>query len=343
MDSALRVDKGKSKVPETSLPERGETSSSSLSSEYTSNSNVSNETNSGGRILSPVWGFFRREKTTSKGHFSAKCDYCLAKWARGEPQRLEAHLVFDCPNVDNEVQQLFIHRIALRDDVEELQSENFNLKKIKYFPQTAEEDLSEERIYSINRSLLKAFIVCEHRFASCIMKECNEIIKFFTKSHQSSSYLHQAINELKIAGVGLHEQQFESIVKTAIQIWQEEKYNKYECAKQVASATFVVKEDESITKDFEIEEAECDNLEIIEQFDIENIVCLRDEIFHDGESDTDNEGSYDVDPDEFDQFNDDELVVSNKIGQGVFDFDPADLAADLMKEWSYEDDNYSLS
>ncbi|CAG8827484.1 30438_t:CDS:2, partial [Gigaspora margarita] len=111
---------------------------------------------------------------------------------------------------------------------------------------------------------------------------------------------------------------------------------------QVVSATFVIEEDESITEDFEIEEAECDNLEIIERFDIENIVCLKDEIFQDGESDTDSEGSYDVDPNEFDQFNNDKLVVSNKIGQGVFDFDPADLAADLMKEWSYEDDNYSL-
>ncbi|CAG8801134.1 23866_t:CDS:2, partial [Dentiscutata erythropus] len=106
--SALQVDKGKSKVPETSLSKRKETSSSSLSLEYTYNSNVSNETNSGRRILSPVW----------------------TKWARGEPQRLEAHLAFDCPNVNNE------------------------------------EDLSEERIYSINRSLLKAFTVCGIPFSA---------------------------------------------------------------------------------------------------------------------------------------------------------------------------------
>ncbi|CAG8507596.1 25265_t:CDS:2 [Dentiscutata erythropus] len=113
MDSVLQVDKGKFKVPETSLPEREETLS---------------------------------KKTISKEYFSAKCDYCLAKWARCELQRLEAYLAFNCPNADNEL------------------NNQSSLKR--YFSQTAEEDLSEERIYSINHLLLKAFTVCGILFSA---------------------------------------------------------------------------------------------------------------------------------------------------------------------------------
>ncbi|CAG8447646.1 9272_t:CDS:2 [Scutellospora calospora] len=80
---------------------------------------------------------------------------------------------------------------------------------------------------------------------------------------------------------------------------------------KVKSATFLVEddegiiEDEDITDDLEEDAIEYDS-EIIEYFDIENIVFLRDEIFQDSESDADR--------------------------QSEFDFDPTDLAADFMKE-----------
>ncbi|CAG8693042.1 12411_t:CDS:2 [Gigaspora margarita] len=334
--------KQKSKALETSL-EREE-SSSSLSLEYTSdtnisneidtnpnisdeidpNHNISNEINSGGRNLHPVWQYFHQEKAKSREHFSAKCVYCIAKWARGEPVKLKAHLAFVCPNIEYQIQQLFLYCIAARDnfdEFEEIQSEgSINLKKQrlnnnkpglkKYFLQTAE-ILSEEWINSINCSLLKVFVVCGVSFSLieypffidalknlcpsyqppsrevfagrlldqecsrviikreaifnksknltingwmslngssiynfiiltpnhnkflyslndfsenshtaeflankidaifrthiCITshKECNEIIRFFKKSHQPSSYLHQAICELNIASSGL--------------------------------------------------------------------------------------------------------------------------------------------
>ncbi|CAG8764683.1 12360_t:CDS:2, partial [Gigaspora rosea] len=361
--------------------------------------------------------------------------------ARGELQRLEAHLAFKCPNIDNKVWQLFLHHKALRDNVEELQSENFNLKKQKsnnqsslkrYFPQTAEGDLSEERIYSINpinelkivggglkkfvdtrwtsayectlsvsrlkcafikimnenpdlitnrnvkqilrrlyffldlKVLVKilspirtAIVNLEARsttLAGCFLqfiqlaaaikkvsnlhaKEfkayCIQIFNKRWKNFNADNYMLAYFLHPGYRGVGLREQQFESIVMTAIQIWQQEGHDQYECAnlvvymrlfhekkgfnlpycfetdtpllwwltnytgsksigqlaiklfsitphsadcertfsslEQVTSATFVVEEDESIIEDSKIEEAECDNLEIIEWFDIENI------------------------------------------------------------------------
>ncbi|CAG8630751.1 4032_t:CDS:2, partial [Scutellospora calospora] len=85
---------------------------------------------------------------------------------------------------------------------------------------------------------------------------------------------------------------------------------------QVRSATFLVEDDsEDIIEDSEIEEADY-NLEIIERFDIENIVFLNDKMFQDGESD------------------------ANR--QGIYDFDPTDLVANLIEEWSYENNNNSL-
>ncbi|CAG8717872.1 22475_t:CDS:2 [Gigaspora margarita] len=96
---------------------------------------------------------------------------------------------------------------------------------------------------------------------------------------------------------------------------------------QVASATFLVEDDKRIIEDPKVEEAEYD-LEIIVHFDIENIVCLNDEIFQDSESNSDSEEFQDYDADEFNELDYNELI-SNKTGQGVFDFDPAELAANL--------------
>ncbi|CAG8846991.1 10204_t:CDS:2, partial [Racocetra persica] len=79
---------------------------------------------------------------------------------------------------------------------------------------------------------------------------------------------------------------------------------------QVTLATFLVEDDEGITEESEAEEVKYSNLEIVERFDIENIVYLSDEIFQDG--------------------------------QGIFDFDFMDLAADLIREWGYDNEDNGL-
>ncbi|CAG8734286.1 11098_t:CDS:2, partial [Racocetra persica] len=101
--------------------------------------------------------------------------------------------------------------------------------------------------------------------------------------------------------------------------WQKTSLNDLQV--QVASATFLVEDNEKIIEDFEVEEAEC-NLEIIEHFDIENIVCLNDEVFQDGESDSDNEEFQDYE-DEFDELDYDELT-GNKTGQDNIDSNTID-------------------
>ncbi|CAG8504545.1 10105_t:CDS:2 [Gigaspora rosea] len=82
---------------------------------------------------------------------------------------------------------------------------------------------------------------------------------------------------------------------------------------QMTLPTFLAEDNESIIKDSEIEKAEYNNLEIVKHFDIENIVFLSDEIFQVGEFDTDSEEPQNID-DEFGKSNDNESVVSNKVG-----------------------------
>ncbi|CAG8622311.1 8625_t:CDS:1, partial [Scutellospora calospora] len=163
--------KQKSK-PLTLTFRRQESSSSLASLASTSELNILNPTTSGGRQLSAVWEFFDRQKTKSSGHFSAKCKYCSAKWARGNPSRLEAHLALQCSKVDDHVRQIYLLRMARYDNYEEeMQSENSTVTKKRksnngqsilsnYFLQSLENSLSERQINSINSSLLKAFVVC---------------------------------------------------------------------------------------------------------------------------------------------------------------------------------------
>ncbi|CAG8820670.1 26947_t:CDS:1 [Gigaspora margarita] len=118
-------------------------------------------------------------------------------------------------------------------------------------------------------------------------------------------------------------------------VFSSKKLSYNDLQEQVNLATFlieddegIIEDDEGITNDSEEEVVEYD-LEIIERFDIENIVILKDKIFQDGESDTDSE---ELQSDRSNEFNENKIVVNNKIGQGVFDFDPADLVADFIKE-----------
>ncbi|CAG8619602.1 2025_t:CDS:1 [Ambispora leptoticha] len=103
--------KEKNKIP---VVKRRGSISSSISSAYTFASSLSNETISGCQ-LSTVWEFFIRGRTKSPGHFSAICKFCQAKWTRGEPLKLEAHLALNCSKVEDKVQQVYLLHVAQRD------------------------------------------------------------------------------------------------------------------------------------------------------------------------------------------------------------------------------------
>ncbi|CAG8672732.1 6145_t:CDS:1, partial [Ambispora gerdemannii] len=147
---------------------RRESISSSTSSTYTFTSSLSNETISG-RQLSTVWEFFIRGSTKSPGHFFAICKFCQAKWARGEPLKLEAHLALNCSKMEDEVQQVYLLCVAQRNDLDkELKKRKLNDEQsslTRFFLYRSEGGLSEGQKNSIDNSLLKAFVVCGIAFS----------------------------------------------------------------------------------------------------------------------------------------------------------------------------------
>ncbi|CAG8762874.1 9738_t:CDS:2 [Gigaspora margarita] len=71
------------------------------------------------------------------------------------------------------------------------------------------------------------------------------------------------------------------------------------------------------------------NSNIIEHFDVKNIVFLKDEIFQDSESDTNSE---ELQSDNADEFENNKYVGNKEIEQSIFEFDSTNLAIDLMQE-----------
>ncbi|CAG8783319.1 10838_t:CDS:2, partial [Gigaspora rosea] len=187
---------------------------------------------------------------------------------------------------------------------------------------------------------------------------------------------------------GLRERQFQSIAKTAINIWKDEGHDKYECAilvahmrqfkekkngfdlpysfeantpllwwmtnftelafygkalpvnnlqELVATSTFLTEFDDDDPIEHSETETEIEqNLESINFLNIESMVNLNHNAFQDDESDSESEGSQ-ISSNEENYEYDDEPMISNNEGQGVFDFDPTDLVTDLVNVWENSD------
>lgn len=110
----------------------------------------------GGRPKNMVWNYFEHNATKHPGHFDAKCKFCGTFWKNGIVKNLQVHLASKCESVDVETKNKFMHYVATRDGINEnnmeMESDNRN------------EELSEERASLIDRSILKAFVMCAMPF-----------------------------------------------------------------------------------------------------------------------------------------------------------------------------------
>ncbi|CAJ0762641.1 11331_t:CDS:2, partial [Entrophospora sp. SA101] len=59
-----------------------------------------------------------------RGHYTAKCRYCLKFWTRGIPDKLEAHLALKCEKVDRETSQIYLKKLAIKNSVSDIESED---------------------------------------------------------------------------------------------------------------------------------------------------------------------------------------------------------------------------
>jgi hypothetical protein len=101
----------------------------------------------GGRPKNIVWNYFEHNALKHPGHFDAKCKFCGTYWKNGIVKNLQVHLASKCENVDIEIKNKFMHYVATRGGVVD---ENMEIG----------EELSEERVALIDRSILKAFVMC---------------------------------------------------------------------------------------------------------------------------------------------------------------------------------------
>ena len=111
----------------------------------------------GGRPKSVVWNYFEHNALKHPGHFDAKCKFCGTYWKNGIVKNLQVHLASKCENVDAETKNKFMHHVATRDGI-------INEDQMEIESDSRKEELSEERVALIDRSILKAFVMCATPF-----------------------------------------------------------------------------------------------------------------------------------------------------------------------------------
>jgi hypothetical protein len=111
----------------------------------------------GGRPKNVVWNYFEHNALKHPGHFDAKCKFCGTYWKNGIVKNLQVHLASKCENVDAETKNKFMHHVATRDGI-------INEDQMEIESDSRKEELSEERVALIDRSILKAFVMCATPF-----------------------------------------------------------------------------------------------------------------------------------------------------------------------------------
>jgi hypothetical protein len=118
--------------------------------------NVEIAKHGGGRPKSKVWEHFEHNSTNHPGHFDAKCKFCNHYWKGGVVKKLEVHLARECENVSIEIKNRYMHIVAKRDglsdDIMEIETTDNERNK--------DDTLSLEQAAFIDRSVLKAFVMC---------------------------------------------------------------------------------------------------------------------------------------------------------------------------------------
>jgi len=106
----------------------------------------------GGRPKNIVWSYFEHNALKHPGHYDAKCKFCGTYWKNGIVKNLQVHLASKCENVDTETKNKFMQHVATRDGIINEHMEIGDSRNA--------EELSEERVALIDRSILKAFVMC---------------------------------------------------------------------------------------------------------------------------------------------------------------------------------------
>ena len=117
--------------------------------------NLENTKHAGGRPKNAVWQFFEHNSLKHPGHFDAKCKFCDQYWKIGIVKKLQVHLARECENVDVDIKNKYMHIVAKRDGLD-------NTEEIEIADNERDKsnELLPEQVALIDRSVLKAFVMC---------------------------------------------------------------------------------------------------------------------------------------------------------------------------------------
>jgi len=118
----------------------------------------------GGRPKNVVWNYFEHKAQKHAGHYDAKCNFCNRYWKVGCVKKLQVHLARECEEISAVLKNKYMHIVAKRDglldDNMEIEATNVTNASEK----DKNNELSTEQIAFMNRSILKAFVMCEIPF-----------------------------------------------------------------------------------------------------------------------------------------------------------------------------------
>ena len=143
----------------------------------------------GGRPKNIVWNYFEHNALKHPGHYDAKCKFCGIYWKNGIVKNLQVHLASKCESVDVETKNKFMHYVATRDGII-----NENLMEIE--SDLEDEELSEERVALIDRSILKAFVMCGIPFRIIENPYFINVLKNLQRNYNLQSREHLTTNLL---------------------------------------------------------------------------------------------------------------------------------------------------
>ncbi|CAG8835055.1 3348_t:CDS:2, partial [Racocetra persica] len=87
-----------------------DTNSDSLASNMSNNQQIPR-----GYPKDVVWEYFTKGSAADKyGHYGATCQYCGQYWLREKPKIMESYLVLYCEKVSNNVNTIFLCKVAER-------------------------------------------------------------------------------------------------------------------------------------------------------------------------------------------------------------------------------------
>jgi hypothetical protein len=61
-----------------------------------------------------VWNHFNKNVSSSRGHYTATCNYCEKSWTRGKPEDLQNHLASECNECPGIICDEFVEIVSNR-------------------------------------------------------------------------------------------------------------------------------------------------------------------------------------------------------------------------------------